>query len=440
MPLDYPIHRRTLPNGLRVVVSPDHTVPNVTLNLWVGVGSRHETPGRTGFAHLFEHLMFQGSRNVRSGEHFEALMAEGGRLNATTWFDRTNYFETVPTGAVELALWLEADRHAHLLDAVTQENLDNQRDVVKEEKRQRYDNQPYGNALIDVYAAVFPEGHPYHHPTIGSMEDLDAASLEDVHAFFRRYYGPDNSVLTLCGDITPEHGFALVERYFGDLAASTEAARGDHPQLDPLDEPVRVERLEAVPNDRLHVAFRLPVDETDAFLATAVALDCIGGLATSRLVRRLVRREQTALGAHATAWGFVDGASLGFVVLDVAPGTDAAAVEAAFVEELEGFLGAGPTEVELEASLAQSERSWLSALASQEERADLISHHHLLHDDPEVVNTHLDRLRAVTAEQVLEAARRWLRPESRAVVAYLVAGDQSDGAEQPDHADEEAVA
>jgi predicted Zn-dependent peptidase len=431
MPLDYPIHRRTLPNGLRVVVSPDHTVPNVTVNLWVGVGSRHESAGRTGFAHLFEHLMFQGSRSVRSGEHFEALMAQGARLNATTWFDRTNYFETVPTGAVALALWLEADRHGHLLDAVTQENLDNQRDVVKEEKRQRYDNQPYGNALIDVYAAVFPEGHPYHHPTIGSMEDLDAASLDDVHAFFRAHYGPDNTVLTLCGDITPEDGFGLVERYFGGLEPGSAPRRPNVAQLEPLESPVRVDRREAVPNDRLHVAFRLPVDETDEFLAAAVALDCIGGLATSRLVRRLVRREQTALGAHATAWGFVDGASLGFVVLDVAPGTDPAAVEAAFVEELDAFLEHGPTPVELEASLAQSERSWLSALASQEERADLISHHQLLHDDPEVVNTHLDRLRAVTAEQVLEAARRWLRPRSRATVAYLVAGDVPDAGPTP---------
>ncbi|GAA4411608.1 pitrilysin family protein [Fodinibacter luteus] len=429
MPLDYPIHRRTLPNGLRVVVSPDHTVPNVTVNLWVGVGSRHEAPGRTGFAHLFEHLMFQGSRGVRSGEHFEALMAEGGRLNATTWFDRTNYFETVPTGAVELALWLEADRHGHLLDAVTQENLDNQRDVVKEEKRQRYDNQPYGTALIDVYAAVFPEGHPYHHPTIGSMEDLDAASLEDVHGFFRAHYGPDNTVLTLCGDIAPDDGFALVERYFGDLPASAQERRPDHPQLEPLATPVRVDRREVVPNDRLHIAFRLPVDETDEFLAAAVALDCVGGLATSRLVRRLVRREQTALGAHATAWGFVDGASLGFVVLDVAPGTDADEVEAAFVEELSTFLEQGPTHVELEASLAQSERSWLSSLASQEERADLISHHLLLHGDPEVVNTHLDRLRGITADEVVRAARRWLRPESRAVVAYLTADDEDAGAD-----------
>ena len=425
MPLDYPIHRRTLANGLRVVVSPDHTVPNVTVNLWVGVGSRQESPGRTGFAHLFEHLMFQGSRSVRSGEHFEALMAEGGRLNATTWFDRTNYFETVPTGALELALWLEADRHGALLDAVTQENLDNQRDVVKEEKRQRYDNQPYGTALVDVYAAVFPEGHPYHHPTIGSMEDLDAATLDDVHAFFRRFYAPDNTVLTLCGDIEPEAGFAVVERYLGALEARAEPPRPLLPQLEPLGAAARVERHESVPNDRLHVGFRLPVDDTDEFLAASLALDCLAGLSTSRLVRRLVRREQTALGAHASAWGFVDGVSLGLVILDVAPGTDPGEIEGALVEELDRLAAEGPTPVELEAALAQAERSWLSALASQEERADLISRYALLHDEPEGVNAHLDRLRAVTAEQVTEAVARWLRPEHRATVAYLSAADDA---------------
>lgn len=142
-------------------------------------------------------------------------MAQGGRLNATTWFDRTNYFETVPKGAFELALWLEADRHGHLLDALTQDNLDNQRDVVKEEKRQRYDNVPYGSALLDVYATVFPDDHPYHHPTIGSMADLDAASLDDVHTFFRTHYGPGNTVLTVVGDVEPDEAFAAVERYFG---------------------------------------------------------------------------------------------------------------------------------------------------------------------------------------------------------------------------------
>jgi zinc protease len=429
MPLDYPMHRRTLPNGLRVVVSPDHTVPNVTVNIWVGVGSRHESPGRTGFAHLFEHLMFQGSRSVRSGEHFEALMAAGGRLNATTWFDRTNYFETVPTGVLELALWLEADRHGHLLDAVTQENLDNQRDVVKEEKRQRYDNQPYGTALIDVYAALFPDEHPYHHPTIGSMEDLDAASLADVHDFFRRFYAPDNTVLTLCGDVEAERGVELVERYFGGLTARAEPARPLLPQLDPLRGPVRVDRRREVPNDRLHVAFRLPVDDTDEFLACSLALDCVAGLSTSRVARRLVRREQTALGAHASAWGFVDGASIGMVVLDVAPGADPIDVEQALVEELDRLADDGPTEVELETSLAQAERGWLSALASQEDRADLVSRYTLLHDDPQRVNTYLDRLRAVTSEEVTAAADRWLRPHHRLTVAFLTDPESSGSAE-----------
>src|SRR5664280_1386264 len=211
MPLDYKIAESTLANGLRVIVSEDHSVPNVTVDLWVNVGSRHEVEGRTGFAHLFEHLMFQGSANVASGEHFSALMAAGGRLNATTWFDRTNYFETVPRGAMDLALWMEADRHGHLLDAVNQESLDNQRDVVKEEKRQRYANLPYGNALIDIYAAIFPKGHPYHHATIGSMTDLDAASLQDVHEFFRSHYGPNNTVLALVGDLTADEGFAAAQ-------------------------------------------------------------------------------------------------------------------------------------------------------------------------------------------------------------------------------------
>lgn len=418
MPLDYPVHEHTLPNGMRVLVSPDPSVPNVTVNIWVGVGSRHESAGRTGFAHLFEHLMFQGSRNVKSGEHFEALMAQGGRLNATTWFDRTNYFETVPKGALELALWLEADRHGHLLDAVNQANLDNQRDVVKEEKRQRYDNQPYGNALTDVYATVFPEGHPYHHPTIGSMEDLDAASVDDVHAFFRAHYAPDNTVLTLCGDVTPEDGFALVERYFGGIEPNVVPRRGSVDALEPLSEPARLDRRTDVPNDRLHIAFRLPVDETDAFSAAGLALDALGGLASSRLVRRLVRQEQTALGVHATSWGFVDGVSLGFLVADIAEDADIDAVETAIVEELERFAEEGPTEAEMDAALAQAERSWLSMLASQEERADALSHYALLHGDPSMVNTHLDRLRAVTPEQVRDAARVWLRPESRAVVAY----------------------
>ncbi|AKT51409.1 M16 family metallopeptidase [Arsenicicoccus sp. oral taxon 190] len=450
MPLNYQIEERTLANGLRVIVNEDHSVPTVTVNLWVGVGSRHETPGRTGFAHLFEHLMFQGSANVPSGDHFAVLMAHGARLNATTWFDRTNYFETVPRGAFELALWLEADRHGRLLAAVTQENLDNQRDVVKEEKRQRYDNQPYGFALADLYASLFPEGHPYHHPTIGSMEDLDAASLQDVHEFFQRYYGPNNTTLTLVGDLTPEEGFAAAERYFGELPASAAAGRESVAPLPPLSEPVRFERRDDVPSDRLFVGFRLPVDDTDEFYAASAALDVLAGLSTSRVYTRLVRREHLANSVHGVSWGLVDGVSVGFISIDVAEGVDPGVAEAALCEELERLGEAGPTPLELESVQAQSERAWLSALASADERADTICGHAALHGDSAFINTFLDRIATITAEQVQEAARTYLQPRNRAVVAHLrdesaapgtetATPSEADGEQEPGDLDDRAA-
>ena len=419
MPLDYPLVEHPLANGLRVVISPDHSVPTVTVNLWVNVGSRHEVAGRTGFAHLFEHLMFQGSRNVASGEHFSLLMAAGGRLNATTWFDRTNYFETVPTGALDLALWLEADRHGHLLDAVNQANLDNQRDVVKEEKRQRYDNVPYGNALRDLYATVFPDDHPYHHPTIGSMADLDAATVDDVHDFFRAHYGPDNTVLTLVGDIEPEDGIARIERYFADLPAIAHSPRPNLPQLDPLSEPARHTVISEVPNDRLYLGFRLPTERDPRYLAAALAMEALAGLSMSRMVRRLVRGDQSATSVQGHTMGFVDGVSLGLLAVDVAEGVDPNAVEEVLLEELHRFADEGPSEVELEAALAGAERGWLSDLAAQDQRADAVSHQALLHHDPDYVNRFLDELAAITPEEVTTAAKEWLDPHSRAVVAYL---------------------
>ena len=418
MPLDYPVETTTLRNGLRVVVSEDHASPVVAVNLWVGVGSRHEQAGRTGFAHLFEHLMFQGSRNVASGEHFSALMGAGARLNATTWFDRTNYFETLPTGALDLALWMEADRHGFLLDAVTQENLDNQRDVVKEEKRQRYDNQPYGEALHHLYASVFPPGHPYHHPTIGSMADLDAATLEDVHAFFRRWYHPGNTVLTLCGDLTPQAGFAAAERYFGHLERGEDAPPANTPALPPLEAPSRVDVDQLVPAPRLYLGFRLPADHTAEFDAAALALEILGGTAISRLEKNLVRGTQIATFASSAALGLADGTSLGFLAAQPADGVSLDRLEEAILAELTALAADGPTEVEREAASAQNEREWLSTLASVEERADQIGRHTTLYADPTGINTHLDRLDAVTAEDVRHATATWLRPENRAVVAY----------------------
>ena len=190
-----------LANGLRVIVAEDHLAPVVAVNVWYDVGSKHEVPGKTGFAHLFEHVMFQGSRHVAKAEHVALIQAAGGTMNGSTWLDRTNYFETLPAHQLELGLWLEADRMATLLDALSQENLDNQREVVKNEKRWSYDNRPYGSWQEKLQAHLFPPEHPYHHSTIGSMDDLDAASLEDVSAFFRTYYAPNNAVLSVVGDV-----------------------------------------------------------------------------------------------------------------------------------------------------------------------------------------------------------------------------------------------
>ena len=229
-----PIERHALDNGLRIILSRDPRAPMVAVNLWYDVGSKHEKPGKTGFAHLFEHMMFQGSENVEKGQHFSLVQAAGGTLNASTWLDRTNYFETLPGHELEMALWLEADRMASLLPAMTQEKLDNQRDVVKNERRWSVDNQPYGDWDERIQSLVYPEGHPYHHPTIGSMEDLSAASLDDVRDFFATWYAPNNAVLTIAGDFETDAALAMIERHFGPIPANADAAAASRRDIDPL--------------------------------------------------------------------------------------------------------------------------------------------------------------------------------------------------------------
>ena len=419
----YPIATHRLDNGLRVVVSTDHSVPTVAVNLWVGVGSRQEQPGRTGLAHLFEHLMFQGSANVAEGEHFSALLAQGAQLNASTWVDRTNYFEVVPTGALELALWLEADRQGRLLPALTQENLDNQRDVVKEEKRQRYDNVPYGTAYAELTALVFPEGHPYHHTTNGSMEDLDAASLTDVRDFYTRHYRPDNTVVTLVGDVEPEAGFALVGRYFDELENPSDAHDAAlAPALPPLADHGRFERTGDVPSDRLYLGFRLPAGGTQDFVRADLSFDVLAGLATSRLYRRLVRCEQLVTHVSRNAGARVDGTSMGALIVDIADGVRVEQVEDVIGEELRRLATQPPTASEMAAVVADVERWWLQSLAQPDERADVISGNTLLYDDPEHLNTYLDEVAAVTSDDIAKSAGALLDPAFAATVVYRKEG------------------
>src|SRR5688572_8881536 len=215
--VDLPLQEHRLANGLRVVLNPDPALPLVAVNLWYHVGSRNETRGRTGFAHLFEHMLFQGSQHVGTNDHFRLVQQVGGVANGSTWYDRTNYYETLPSSHLELGLWLESDRMGFLLPAMSAEKLETQRQVVMNERRQRVDNQPYGRAFERLNELLFPADHPYHWPVIGYMEDIAAATLEDVEAFFRTWYTPDNAVLTLAGDLDPEPALALVERWFGGL-------------------------------------------------------------------------------------------------------------------------------------------------------------------------------------------------------------------------------
>ncbi len=419
VPAAAPLLQERLDNGLRVVVREDHTAPAVAVNLWYGVGSRHEPPGRTGLAHLFEHLMFQGSAHVRSGEHFGLLEPLGAALNATTSFDRTNYFETVPTGALDLALWLEADRMGGLLDALDQPNLDNQRDVVKNERRQTHDNRPYGTAWERLFALAFPPDNAYHHLPIGSMADLDAASLDDVRAFFTRHYSPANAVLTMVGDVTAAAAAAAAARWFGGIDGGTVPPAPVAPTLSPLAQAHLEVVTEDVPAAASYQMWRLPPDPAPAVDAAAVALRVLGDGPSSRLQVRLVRREERAASVGAGVERLVGGSSTGLVIVRARPGESAELMEDAVVEELERLAADGPTDRELAQARAGVEREYLEETASLAGQADELSHHACLFGDAALADGVVDRLAAVTAEQVTELTRTWLRADARATVRFL---------------------
>ncbi len=410
--------QHTLPNGLRLNIAPDHVAPVVAINLWYDVGSKHEQPGKTGFAHLFEHFMFQGSRHVAKAEHLGIVQGAGGVLNATTFFDRTNYFETLPSHQVELGLWLEADRMATLLDAMSQENLDNQRDVVKNEKRQSYDNRPYGSFYEKLMAAVFPEGHPYRHTPIGSMEDLDAASLEDVEAFFRTYYVPNNAVLTVAGDVDEAPVIEAVERYFGAIEPNDELPVFRRP---PADGTAASRELvpDDVPLERVHVGYRSPAYGTREFEALEVATQILAGGRGSRLHKRLVRDEQVAQDVALFALPLVAGSSIAAGWVTARPESDAATVEGMLDEELKRMTRESVTDDELARAHALIESAELSALSHMDEVADRLSMYTTYFGRPELINEQLGRYLEVDAEAVRDVCAKVFGTDERATITYL---------------------
>ncbi|HEX5240919.1 MAG TPA: pitrilysin family protein [Candidatus Limnocylindrales bacterium] len=413
-----------LENGLRLIISEDHLAPVVAVNLWYDVGSKHEQAGRTGFAHLFEHIMFQGSAHVGKAEHMAIVQGAGGVANGSTWLDRTNYFETLPSNQVELALWLEADRLATLPDALSQENLDNQREVVKNEKRWSYDNRPYGSWVEKVLAGLYPEGHPYHHATIGSMEDLDAASVDDVTSFFRLHYAPNNVVLTLVGDVDPAQARTWVQRYFGEIPRNP-ALPVPLPHMDlpmTLGGEIREVIPDRVPLPRIIWGFRSPLLGDPRLDALDLAGQILAGGKGSRLHRRLVREERLAQDVALFSMGLVAGASLTSGWATARPGVDLEELEAAYWEELDRMTREPVSDDELERAKALTEADELGALMRVEEKADRLSMYATLLDDPDLINRMLPRYLAVTAEQIRSVCAEVFRPENRLVLTYLPAG------------------
>ena len=425
--LSIPVDRFTLDNGLRVNLSHDSTTPVVAVNLWYGVGSRNEREGKTGFAHLFEHMMFQGSKHVPKSRHFELIQRAGGSLNATTWFDRTNYFETVPSHHLELALWLESDRMGWMLPAMTQEKLDNQRDVVMNERRQRYDNQPYGDWDEWIQAMVFPESHPYHHTVIGSMEDIEAATLEDVAEFFGTYYVPNNAVLTVCGDFTRDDAVGFIERHF------LEIPRGDdippmpgRPELDATIGSTLRERVEAeVPLPRVLMAFRIPPYTDSGFFAADVASAVLGTGRASRLYRSLVRERREAKDVMSMAFPLTTGAGMLLLWATGFPDGDPAVLEAALSREVEAL--ATVRDEEIARAVAVTETRLIREIEQVGQRADLLSMFDQLFDDPDRINSEIERMRAVTPEDVSAFAADFLGTDNRAVLTYVPSDSDAPG-------------
>ncbi|MDP9467185.1 MAG: insulinase family protein [Chloroflexota bacterium] len=423
-----PINRHLLPNGLRVILSRDDRAPIVAVNLWYGVGSRHEKPGKTGFAHLFEHMMFEGSAHVAKGEHFSLVQAAGGTLNASTWLDRTNYFDTLPSHELELGLWLESDRLADLLPAMTQEKLDNQREVVKNERRASVDNQPYGTWDEKIQGLLYPPEHPYHHSTIGSMEDLGAASLADVGEFFAAHYAPNNAVLTVAGDFDPEAAMALIEKYFGPIPANPSIPAAPSTDIAPIiGAEVREIVPDRVPLPRIYAAYRMPTFGTDGFDALEVAVDLLGAGRASRLYRSLVREQQLAQDVTVYAFPFIGGATTFAMWATARPGVGQEALEAGLFTEVDRLAEAGPSEAELERVRNLHAASVESSLERIAERADRLSMYTCLFDEPERINTEVSRYLAVDGDRVRSAMAASIRPDNRVVLTYLPA-ESAEGA------------
>ena len=411
----------TLDNGLRVIISEDHFAPVYAIAITYKVGSRDERPGHTGFAHLFEHMMFRGSENVGPGEHFYTIFTKGGNMSGNTNTDRTSYSEVLPKNQVDLGLYLEADRMRSL--AVTKENLDNQRQAVKEERRQSFDSQPYGETQEKVDDLVY-DSFPYKHSVIGSMADLDAASVEDVQQFFKTYYAPNNAVLALAGDLDTKETLDKVKKYFGGIP------RQPAPKPAELVEPEKTGERRARLEDRLgpyirlEMVYRIPEATNPDSRALYVAASILGSGENSRLYQALVKEKKTAVQVLCIEDGRAGPSTLR-VVAYVRPGKEPADVETAITEEIAKLSADPVSDRELGLVRSSIKRAFPSSRENVLNTAITLADDAALFNDPNRINTESDKLLAVTAADIQKAAKTWLRSNNRVVVMTEPATRQS---------------
>src|SRR6266566_7377126 len=412
-----PIQQFNLANGLRIILCEDHAVPVVSVVVYYDVGSRNEKLGRTGFAHLFEHMMFQGSENVPKAAHFQHIFNAGGTMNGTTSTERTNYFETLPANHLPLALWLESDRMRSL--KVTQENLDNQRNAVQEEKRLRYDNQPYVSAFLRINELIF-KNPANAHSTIGSMEDLDAATIEDVQEFFRIYYAPNNAVLTIAGDFDTVQAAAQVRKYFEEIPSQSSP-----PPVD-VSEPQDVAQTHEVYDDKLAPApafvlgWKIPPRRTPDFYALSLAGDLIFEGDSSRLYQKLVKGDESVVSIQ----GGIDerrGPSALYIFALPKPGEEVAAIRDQIFAEIQALRISGPSDEEMEKLRNSLCNDVVRGRQSTMYRAQRLAEYALYDADPTLFDAELDHYLAITPEQIRSAVERFLDVENRVVLDIVPA-------------------
>jgi zinc protease len=413
-----------LDNGLRVILVPDHSAPVYAIDVCYNVGSRNERPGRTGFAHLFEHMMFQGSENIGKGEHFSLVLNNGGGMNGTTNEDRTTYFEELPKNQLDLGLFLESDRMRAL--NITQANLDNQRNAVQEERRQGIDNQPYGRASLDLDNLSY-DNFAYKHSTIGSMADLNAATIQDVKDFFRIYYAPNNAVLTVVGDFNPDEALEKVKKYFGSIPSQPAP-----PKVLLDEEPHYGERREIIydPLARLpevDMAYHIPPGNTPENYAVQQLAIVLGQGESSRLYQHLVKEKQLASDVSVQADARI-GVSQLYFSANPRPGVKVEELEKAMYEEIDAVVKDGITEQELAKAKTQLLRQFIERRRSDLFTAILIGSYTVYFNDPNLINTTLAKENAVTLTQVNAATKKFLARDQRTVVVTLPAAEDSSSA------------